>query len=99
MNTDELERLKAIQSEQLLALSEQRIDDMQRLEEEKTALLQKLVNVKKISDTQRTQLETILEQQQQLESLCIEVRDELGEQAKLQLQKNKAVMAYEKGKL
>lgn len=99
MNKDELDRLSAIQSEQLLALSEQRIDDMQQLETEKTALLQKLLEIKVLSVPQREQLEAILQQQHHLEALCVEIRDALREQVKLQLQKDKAVRAYEKGGL
>ncbi|WP_417581869.1 hypothetical protein [Nitrincola sp.] len=97
MNDEDLQRLTSILLEQLKALAEQRIDDMQLLEAEKTELLQTLKDVQVLSVPQRGQLETILTQQRYLESLCVEIRDELGDRLKAQLQKNKAVKAYEQG--
>ncbi|KGK41516.1 hypothetical protein LH51_14470 [Nitrincola sp. A-D6] len=95
MKEEDLQRLASIQSEQFAALAEQRIDDLQALEAEKTALLQALKDVKSLRASEREQLESILKQQHHLETLCADIRDELSERMKSQLQKDKAVKAYE----
>ena len=94
MKEEDLQHLASIQSEQFAALAEQRIEDMQALEAEKTALLQTLKDVNSLRLSEREQLEAILKQQHHLETLCTEIRDELSERMKSQLQKDKAVKAY-----
>ena len=91
---DSLDRLSHIQSEQFQALKVNDIEHLERLEGEKTTLLQQLFPLSNLAVEQRQQLETVLATQKDLEQLCAEVRDELGSQISAVMQRHKAVKAY-----
>lgn len=94
MKQESIERLLAIQEEQLRALATQNLDGFAELESEKTSLLHEMSDFSTASLDQLIQLENILTTQNDLEKVCIEIRDQLGDQIRKTMKRRRAVSAY-----
>lgn len=94
MKQESIDRLYEIQIQQFKALEEQDVDSLFELEAEKTLLLQQIPDFSSASSQQQKQLEAIVKSQQDLERICADVRDALGQQIKQVMEKHKAVQAY-----
>lgn len=94
MKQEQLDRLQAIQDEQFEALSLKQMDHLQALETEKTRLLHGLGDLKGLTPEQQQQLKVCLDRQTELERVCTEIRDALGDQLKQEMHRQKAVQAY-----
>lgn len=94
MNQNIIDRIEEIQKQQYEALEQQDVQAIQVLEQEKTCLLHQSLDFATITPEQKQQLESILNAQQALETVMVEVKDELSSQINDALQRQKAVKAY-----
>lgn len=95
MDVKILMKIEEIQKMQRQALSELRPELIEELEVEKTELLKRLGDVHRYDQRQYELLDRLCREQQRLENICAEVRDELGQQLSLHLKRNKAAQAYQ----
>ena len=96
MNLSYVEQLQKVLQQQFERLAASDVATVQRLENEKTVLLEQLFadQLAPLDPKLQSMLKDCAEQQQELERLCTSVRDELGQALSLQLRKDKALETY-----